>query len=142
MQVIYAIRPDASRTTELAHLEELLEKWYLELPERLRFDPLTTSQTRVPPPHVLTLHMQYWCTALLLHRPLCVFLFIFVDELLIGVSLLVFAIYPTIHVPVRRTLKFALRLGEAMICVFRRPIKLPRSVSAILHPSITPSNLN
>lgn len=72
MQVIYAIRPDASRTIELAHLEELLEKWYLDLPEGLRFDPMTKSA--IPPPHVLTLHMQYWCTALLLHRPLYVIL--------------------------------------------------------------------
>jgi len=29
----------------------------------------TTGNNRIPPPHILTLHMQYWCTTLLLHRP-------------------------------------------------------------------------
>jgi hypothetical protein len=68
LQAIYAIRPDASRTGQLVQLEESLEKWFLELPEWLRFDPITKST--IPPPHVMTLHMLYWCSMLLLHRPL------------------------------------------------------------------------
>ncbi|CDO71521.1 hypothetical protein BN946_scf184910.g20 [Trametes cinnabarina] len=70
-QSIYAIKPATSRPAELARLDSLLTKWSLELPEHLRFDP-AAPKLPPPPPHVLTLHMQYWCTVLLLHRPLCV----------------------------------------------------------------------
>jgi hypothetical protein len=65
---IYGIRPVSSRHTESMHFERLLDKWYIELPEHLRFDP-GSLKTSLPQPHVLTLHMQYWCTVLLLHRP-------------------------------------------------------------------------
>jgi hypothetical protein len=48
-----------------------LDKWYIDLPEHLRHES-GPSKLPVPPPHILTLHMQYWCTVLLLHRPLYV----------------------------------------------------------------------
>ncbi|KAG2159426.1 fungal-specific transcription factor domain-containing protein [Suillus bovinus] len=64
VQSLYAIHPVNSRHTEAVQLEELLNKWYLDLPEHLQL-----KQGAVVPPHILTLHMQYWCTTLLLHRP-------------------------------------------------------------------------
>ena len=70
-QSIYAIKPATSRPAELARLDSQLTKWSLELPEHLRFDP-ASPKNPPPPPHILTLHMQYWCTMLLLHRPLYV----------------------------------------------------------------------
>ncbi|EPQ51953.1 hypothetical protein GLOTRDRAFT_65551 [Gloeophyllum trabeum ATCC 11539] len=68
VQMIYPIRPKPGRYAEAQRLEKELDKWYLELPEHLRYDP-ASSKTPVPLPHILTLHMQYWCTGLLLHRP-------------------------------------------------------------------------
>ena len=68
-QGIYAIKPPGNRPVELAKLDNQLTKWSLELPEHLRFDP-ASPKIPPPPPHILTLHMQYWCTVLLLHRPL------------------------------------------------------------------------
>ena len=68
IQAIYAVRPVNSRHGESVFLEGILDKWLYELPEHLRYEP--TSSKMVPLPHVLTLHMQYWCTVLLLHRPL------------------------------------------------------------------------
>ncbi|KAG2108501.1 fungal-specific transcription factor domain-containing protein [Suillus discolor] len=65
VQSLYAIHPVNSRHAEVAQLEELLNKWYLDLPEHLQL-----KQGVTVPPHILTLHMQYWCTTLLLHRPL------------------------------------------------------------------------
>ena len=67
-QNIYAIKPAVNRPAELARLDSQLTKWSLELPEQLRFDP-ASPKNPPPPPHILTLHMQYWCTVLLLHRP-------------------------------------------------------------------------
>ncbi|KAL0946295.1 hypothetical protein HGRIS_012543 [Hohenbuehelia grisea] len=67
LQGIYAIRPVASRHAEAQFLEGLLDKWYLELPEHLRYDP-AAAKTSIPAPHILTLHMEYWCAVLLLHR--------------------------------------------------------------------------
>lgn len=75
MQAIYPIRPHSYRQEELVRTERLLDKWYIELPEHLRFDP-SSPKFMSQPPHVLTLHMQYWCTVLLLHRPLCVGIFL------------------------------------------------------------------
>ncbi|KAH7882909.1 fungal-specific transcription factor domain-containing protein [Phlebopus sp. FC_14] len=84
VQSIYAIRYVSSRQAESIHLDGLLNKWYLDLPEHLRFESRYDSAVNPsssgsggsggrgplpPPPHVLTLHMQYWCTTLLLHRP-------------------------------------------------------------------------
>ncbi|KAI0640400.1 fungal-specific transcription factor domain-containing protein [Trametes meyenii] len=67
-QTIYAIKPATSRPAELTKLDQALTRWSLELPEHLRFDP-AAPKSPPPPPHILTLHMQYWCTVLLLHRP-------------------------------------------------------------------------
>ncbi|KAG6909434.1 hypothetical protein DXG01_000588 [Tephrocybe rancida] len=68
VQAIYAVRPALSRHSEAQFLEGLLDKWYIGLPENLRYD-IGSPKRPTPPPHVLTLHMQYWCTVLLLHRP-------------------------------------------------------------------------
>jgi hypothetical protein len=65
---IYGIRSVSSRHVESVHFESLLDKWYLELPEHLRYEPGSSKFSRAQP-HVLTLHMQYWCAVLLLHRP-------------------------------------------------------------------------
>ncbi|KAG2130112.1 fungal-specific transcription factor domain-containing protein [Suillus cothurnatus] len=65
VQSMYAVHPVTSRHIEAVQLEELLNKWYLDLPEHLQL-----KQGATVPPHILTLHMQYWCTTLLLHRPL------------------------------------------------------------------------
>lgn len=68
MHKVYSIRPTWSRITEAAALEARLDKWYYDLPEYLRYDcPLSCP---VPAPHIITLHLDYWCTVLLLHRPL------------------------------------------------------------------------
>ncbi|PFH48929.1 hypothetical protein AMATHDRAFT_195711 [Amanita thiersii Skay4041] len=64
---IYAVKPQVSRHAVRETLESHLDKWYIELPEHLRFDPGTRQRATLP--HVLTLHMQYWCAVLLLHRP-------------------------------------------------------------------------
>ncbi|KAF8812811.1 hypothetical protein BYT27DRAFT_7182267 [Phlegmacium glaucopus] len=68
VQTIYAIRPNPRRHAESTVLEGLLDKWYIDLPDHLRYDPGLSKQP-VPLPNVLTLHMQYWCAVLLLHRP-------------------------------------------------------------------------
>lgn len=62
---MYAIHPVTSRHNESLYVDGLLNKWYLALPEHLQL-----KQGATVPPHILTLHMQYWCTTLLLHRPL------------------------------------------------------------------------
>ena len=69
MQDIYAIRPKCDRQSDFLRLEKALSKLYLELPDHLRFDPGHPKGSS-PSPHILTLHMQYWCTVLLLRRPL------------------------------------------------------------------------
>lgn len=69
IQIMYPIRRHVFRLTEFSRLEKLLDKWYLELPEHLRFDPASSKHDPLTP-HVLTLHLQYWCTVILLHRPL------------------------------------------------------------------------
>ena len=73
VQCIYSIRPEPDRTSQFHTLEEILESWFLELPEHLRYDPTAAkfsgTSGRLPPPNVLTLHMNYWCTVILLHRP-------------------------------------------------------------------------
>ncbi|KAJ7726934.1 hypothetical protein B0H16DRAFT_262071 [Mycena metata] len=72
VQSIYALRPAASRHAELVVLDGQLDKWRLGLPAHLQHDPAMRSATGavVPLPQVLTLHMQYWCAVLLLHRPI------------------------------------------------------------------------
>ena len=68
VQTIYAVRPIPRRHAESKVLEGLLDKWNIDLPDHLRYEP--GSKQLVPLPNVLTLHMQYWCAVLLLHRPL------------------------------------------------------------------------
>ena len=70
MHKVYAIRSVTNRTSEAAILEERLDKWYIGLPEHLQYN--CPKSDRIPAPHIVTLHMDYWCTVLLLHRPLCV----------------------------------------------------------------------
>lgn len=97
IQTSYAVRltessTRARRREEAAELENALDRWHLDLPAHLRVEIRYESTTPtgdngrvvvcssdeskapgssgVPPPHVLALHMQYWCTVLLLHRPL------------------------------------------------------------------------
>ncbi|KAL0581686.1 hypothetical protein V5O48_000392 [Marasmius crinis-equi] len=67
IQAIYAVRPVCSRHGESVFLEGILDKWLHELPQHLRHEP--SSPKKVPLPHILTLHMQYWTAVLLLHRP-------------------------------------------------------------------------
>ncbi|CAE7227860.1 unnamed protein product [Rhizoctonia solani] len=74
VEALYSIRlaPGASKSAERVQLEEELEKWMLNLPAYLRYDitrGVIEGCGKVPPPHVLTLHMMYWCSVLLLHRP-------------------------------------------------------------------------
>lgn len=75
VQGIYAVRPLNSRHAESDLLEKELDKWYLSLPEHLRYEPGASKPGTKHLPNVLTLHMQYWCAVLLLHRPLYVFYF-------------------------------------------------------------------
>ncbi|KAI0644458.1 fungal-specific transcription factor domain-containing protein [Trametes meyenii] len=44
-----------------------LLQWALDLPEHLNYS--TNSARPCPAPHVLAMHVQYWATVLLLHRP-------------------------------------------------------------------------
>lgn len=77
VQSIYAVRAMSRRYGDLRYQ---LGKWYLDLPDHLRYD-IGSSKQPIPQPHILTLHMQYWCTVLLLHRPLWVFSYDCVREL-------------------------------------------------------------
>jgi len=67
---LYSIRPGhtASRHADAQLLEKKLDKWYLDLPDYLHYDPVV-RRTPVPPPHMLTFLMNYWTTVMLLHRP-------------------------------------------------------------------------
>ncbi|GAB1520519.1 hypothetical protein RhiTH_003596 [Rhizoctonia solani] len=73
VEALYSIRPGSTpKSAERVQLEEELEKWALALPVYLRYDitrGVLEGSGKVPPPHVLTLHMMYWCSVLLLHRP-------------------------------------------------------------------------
>ncbi|KAL4071784.1 fungal-specific transcription factor domain-containing protein [Scleroderma citrinum] len=77
IQSIYSVDTVSSRHADAVHLESALDKWHLDLPEYLRFELRYDSKGNwkvpagksTPLPHALTLHMQYWCTTLLLHRP-------------------------------------------------------------------------
>ncbi|KAG8952702.1 hypothetical protein FRC00_006637, partial [Tulasnella sp. 408] len=64
---LYVIRVPSSSTRyrERALTEQKLEKWLIELPEHFRCE----NPNKPTSPNVLTLHMQYWCTVLLLNRP-------------------------------------------------------------------------
>lgn len=68
---LYAVNPDrttAQRRAEFLEIDQKLQRWYMELPETLR-----STASPVPPPHVLCLHMSYWCSVLLLQCPQWVF---------------------------------------------------------------------
>ncbi|KAF4429278.1 putative transcriptional regulatory protein [Colletotrichum fructicola] len=54
-------------STMLETLSSKLAAWKVDLPAHLIFDP--KSNTRVPPPHVLSLHAMYHVLTILLHRP-------------------------------------------------------------------------
>ena len=51
-------------------LHQRLTQWSAELPDHLNYG--VKSGRPCPPPHVLALHIQYWATTLLMHRPLWV----------------------------------------------------------------------
>jgi hypothetical protein len=57
------------RRSYLQEIETKLDKWYIDLPEALRYDSARTRLV-LPPPHVLLLHVRYWSAVLLLHRAL------------------------------------------------------------------------
>ncbi|GAA6042703.1 hypothetical protein JCM8097_003755 [Rhodosporidiobolus ruineniae] len=66
---IYAIRIRVlgqSSETLLSLLDQSLASWYLALPPHLQFNP---NGTKVPPPHILSLHLQFYSSLILLHRP-------------------------------------------------------------------------
>ncbi|EJU01612.1 hypothetical protein DACRYDRAFT_100452 [Dacryopinax primogenitus] len=66
---LYTIRTNAEGAAGeriLRQLDKRLALWLINLPDSLKYQP---SNTSVPPPHILTLHMQFYCALLLLHRP-------------------------------------------------------------------------
>ncbi|GAA5834644.1 hypothetical protein JCM9279_007070 [Rhodotorula babjevae] len=66
---IYAIRIRVlgqSSETLLSLLDQSLASWYLALPPHLQYNP---ASTKVPPPHILSLHLQFYSSLILLHRP-------------------------------------------------------------------------
>lgn len=66
---LYAIRVRVlgqNSETLLAHLDQALATWWLKLPAHLQYN---SASKRVPPPHVLTLHCQFYAALILLHRP-------------------------------------------------------------------------
>ncbi|BGP14207.1 hypothetical protein JCM10213_005900 [Rhodosporidiobolus nylandii] len=66
---IYAIRIRVlgqSSETLLSLLDQSLASWYLALPPHLQYNP---AGTKVPPPHILALHLQFYSSLILLHRP-------------------------------------------------------------------------
>ncbi|ORY73251.1 fungal-specific transcription factor domain-domain-containing protein [Leucosporidium creatinivorum] len=66
---IYAIRIRVlgqSSETLLSLLDQSLASWYLALPPHLAYNP---ASKKVPPPHVLSLHLQFYSALILLHRP-------------------------------------------------------------------------
>jgi len=79
IRVVYVVRsfPTTSSGTcslretekQVTILESILNEWYLNLPENFSHD-IAASPVNLPLPHVLTLHMQYWCAVLLLYWPL------------------------------------------------------------------------
>ncbi|KAK4053492.1 hypothetical protein OIV83_001659 [Microbotryomycetes sp. JL201] len=66
---IYAIRIRVlgqSSETLLSLLDQSLASWYLALPPHLAYNP---ASKKVPPPHVLALHLKFYSALILLHRP-------------------------------------------------------------------------
>lgn len=70
---MYAIRAGPGRQAESVRIEQALDKWYMNLPAHLQLDATAAATApSLPPPHLLSLHLAYWCTVILLHRPLFV----------------------------------------------------------------------
>jgi hypothetical protein len=65
LQTLYAVRPPTDREAIKKQIQSALAKWISELPTGLQLN----NADGFHPPHVLVLHMQYWTTLLLLHRP-------------------------------------------------------------------------
>jgi hypothetical protein len=67
---VYPVRANtyAARRPVLAELGNQLDRWYIGLPEGLRYD--VHAKLVIPPPHILLLHISYWGAVLLLHRAL------------------------------------------------------------------------
>ncbi|GAA5966610.1 hypothetical protein JCM3765_005674 [Sporobolomyces pararoseus] len=66
---IYAIRIRVlgqSSETLLSLLDQSLASWFLALPPHLTYNP---ASSKVPAPHVLALHLQFYSSLILLHRP-------------------------------------------------------------------------
>lgn len=66
---LYAIRVRVlgqNSNTLLAHLDSALATFYLKLPPHLQYN---SASKKIPPPHVLTLHCQFFAALILLHRP-------------------------------------------------------------------------
>jgi hypothetical protein len=65
---VYPVRmsPNVSKRTILADLESRLDRWYITLPDNLRYD--VANRHAVPPPQILFLHIRYWGGVLLLNR--------------------------------------------------------------------------
>jgi len=65
---VYPVRmsPYVSKSAILAELESRLDRWYIALPDNLRYDG--ANQRAIPPPHILFLHIRYWGAVLLLNR--------------------------------------------------------------------------
>lgn len=64
----YSLRPDVRSPAQLQTIETLqaqLTAWQRDLPECIRLDAAA-----VPPPHVMTMHLTYQYTILVLNRPL------------------------------------------------------------------------
>ncbi|KAF8297788.1 hypothetical protein DL93DRAFT_759698 [Clavulina sp. PMI_390] len=64
---IYSVNPTGDRLLQANTLEQSLDKWFIELPEALRWD---YGSALSPPPNVMVVHMEFWCSVLLLQRPL------------------------------------------------------------------------
>ncbi|VDB85141.1 unnamed protein product [Peniophora sp. CBMAI 1063] len=67
---LYSIRTGPGRVAESARIEEALDKWFMDLPAHLRIDATAAATaSTLPPPQILSLHLSYWVTVILLHRP-------------------------------------------------------------------------
>ena len=66
---LYAIRVRVlgqNSESLLAHLDQALASWFLKLPPHLQYN---SGSKKIPPPHVLVLHCQFFAALILLHRP-------------------------------------------------------------------------
>ena len=72
VEKIYCVRrkPASATRRHMHELEVQLQQWLVNLPEPLAY--YIASNRPVPPPHILTLHCQYWGAVILLHRRLSV----------------------------------------------------------------------